>query len=578
METVVRTNTSRYQRYAAHAIGLGVVLSLAACGGGSGLPNDSRLGNTEISDVVAPAPAPAPVPDPPPVVKAPPRVVQAPPRVVQAPPPPAPDPVSLSDALDALSKSKPVSGSLSQSSSDNHVTLGASWDKGNHMPSFTARYPADSRSTLSFSEGGSGWGPLARLNNKGGSLIHESIQGATLSRRVGSGTLTIDAYSDVVTKSIQLGSWNDGTQDVAANTQIYDYSDPNKNSADRTMTNDDDMVIVIPVITHWGRLEDGGRRKRGRFYCTEGRCTVENGGKLQNSACTAPPCWKFTPDRPPGALDVTDGNTIRWFGGNFAARLGEHHMGKLPGTRDGVEGFFRCLGPNSCSSGVGNQNGEIGPYTNLSGNWIFVPTSISVRSNPDYMTFGNWIMEPDDTVNGIYESGLYATGTKPFDYRDFDALEGFATYEGAVVGTATYTKGDYSESSRMAGRVTLGAVFADENRSGQVNPAKFSAMSSNFFQDAELTFLGDDKDIMPEPGFSFGGSVSTQSHFLNLDTGRTFSNLAGEWSGKFYGVAANGKPNGIAGLVNASQTDGDQSISINGAFGAYCFSDCGNFR
>ena len=478
---------------------------------------------------------------------------------VQDPPDPVQDPVSVSDALVALIDADPVSGSVSQSSSSDHVSLGASWVEGNVMPRFTARY--GNGSTWSFSEDGPGWAPLEDTpfeGISGGNLIHEPFQGASLSRRVGARTLTISAYSDVVTKSIQLGSYDDGTADFGSGAQLYHYSNPGQlDTANRK-----------GFITHWARHPDG---RQGRFYCKFGQCRVTNGvisGQVS-----------FTPNRPPQAQDVTDNDTIRWFGGNFAARLGEHSMWKLPGTLNGVEGFFRCTGNTGCGSGGENRHGETEAYTSLSGDWIFVPASLSVRSNPDYLVFGNWLIEPDDTLNGVHESGLYATGTNPFDYTKVAAVEGTADYYGAVVGTASYKKGDNTVSSRMTGNAQLYAHFGNQEEFGGIT-AWFKDLSTDFFGGGEVIFRYSDITSAGDSGqnFTFGSSSVESSRIMISSDETIFGSLNAQWNGKFYGISANGKkPGGIAGLLTATQSAGTKSLSLSGSFGVYCFSNCGNF-
>ena len=199
-----------------------------------------------------------------------------------------------------------------------------------------------------------------------------------------------------------------------------------------------------------------------------------------------------------------------------------------------------------------------------------MPDRLSVRSNPDYLVFGNWIMAPDDP-----------TGTNPFDYRRVDAVEGTADYLGAVVGTATLPNGDDTVSSRMTGNVSLKAQFVDQEQSGAI----IDNMAASFFQDGRVQFLAADIAPAGDPAenFTFGTS-EVHSRLILAEAGFGFANLnglAGKWSGEFYGVSATGeKPGGIAGLFNATKTireTPDQTLSINAAFGAYCFSGCGNF-
>ena len=257
-------------------------------------------------------------------------------------------------------------------------------------------------------------------------------------------------------------------------------------------------------------------------------------------------------------------------------------MWKLPGTLNGVEGFFRCITDvnNSCGTGgSGNRHGDSGPYTNLTGNWIFVPASITVRSNPDYLVFGTWIIEPDPGTSGNYETGSYATGTNPFDYRKVEAVEGIAEYRGAVVGTGVYDgliDGEtVSYSNRMTGSVDLIADFQDRNESGTISADfKGSAPALENLRGMEFEVKFDSVDLSPAQDFYFGSNVAASDSKMYRGEDQ-FSSPSAEWSGKFYGVSDNGKkPNGVSGLFSSTQTKTGNTLSFNGAFGAYCYLGC----
>ncbi len=113
--------------------------------------------------------------------------------------------------------------------------------------------------------------------------------GAELSKRIEGGVLYVDLYSDIEDpEKQQVDSGGDGTRDVQVGTMIL--------GAGVTLS-------AGSGITGQRGTLDG---EPGTFNCTgSGGCRVANG-------ITTRGMWKFTPDRPPSAVDVSSSDTVAW--------------------------------------------------------------------------------------------------------------------------------------------------------------------------------------------------------------------------------------------------------------------------
>ncbi len=351
-------------------------------------------------------------------------------------------------------------------------------------------------------------------------------QGVELAKRIGDGTLYVDAYTDIEAPATrQVGGGDDGTRDVLLGTMIL--------SSGTTIS------AGGGISGQRGTL-DGDP---GTFNCSGG-CTVSNGTATRGM-------WTFTPDRPPGAVDVSSSDTVAW--------SGSFNSSRLPGTRNGQQGWFRCVSL-SCGHSTSTVNGQTRRM--LTGSWIFVSSTATTVTTPDadYLAGGVWLIVPDDAASAAnYEFGAFADGNDPFLQSRLAAVRGRATYTGDATGVY---------SAKEAGETAVGYLEADvrltANFGGATDLGTISGSMTNFvvddYPEEGTLILGAARIGARNAGF-FQGSVS--------DDGASDSyRFTGHWGGQFFGNGeSDGKPGSVAGTFGAHSTD--NVVSFVGAFGAH---------
>ncbi len=321
---------------------------------------------------------------------------------------------SVADAIGRAADAQPRPGSVTQSSEvdNNNITtdqveITAEYESGG--PSFSVR----NGTTWSI---GMGEGNPSRISD-----TTSPWQGAELRKRITGGTLYVDAYTDIqAPETQQVGGANDGTRDVPLGTMIQ--------SAGFTSSSGGTTSGLRGTL-------DG---ETGTFNCTgSGGCGVTNGTTTRGM-------WTFTPDRPPGAVDVSSSDTVAW--------TGTFNTSRLTGMHNGEQGHFKCLS-QSCGRRTSTVNGQT--QMMLTGDWIFVPSTGTTITTPDtdYLAGGVWLIVPDDTTSANdYVFGAFADGNDPFRQNNLTALQSTATYDGDATGL-------YSE--KMSGSTIIGYFDGD---------------------------------------------------------------------------------------------------------------------
>ena len=349
--------------------------------------------------------------------------------------------------------------------------------------------------------------------------------GAELSKRIEGGVLYVDLYSDIEDpETRQVDSGDDGTMDVPIGARIELAG----------------ITAGGGVNVNTIRLSSDGSLagESGRFECSSG-CVIVNGIITGGT-------WMFTPDRPPGAVDVS--------GSSGVAVTGSFNPDRWSGTYNGGAGYFRCL--SDCGSRTVNGRVMLG-----SGDWIFVPTSGTTtvtRLDTDYLSGGVWLIVPDDATSASdYVFGAFADGSDPFLQSNVTAVQGTATYDGDATGVYSEEMAGSTEIGYFNGDVTLTADFRSPSDLGTI-----SGSITNFEVDGEATDgrldLGTANIGSANSGF-FKGSVT------GSDDERAYT---GHWGGQFFGNGEpTGQPGSVAGTFGGHSMD--NAVNFVGAFGAH---------
>lgn len=432
------------------------------------------------------------------------------------------DPAAAANAADAIAqaaRARPAPGSVTQSSNvhGSNITTDAveiTAKYGSGGPSFSVR-------------NGTAWSIGAGEGNPGRIAGTRSPwRGVELSKRLTGSTLYVDAYTDIQAPETQQVGGDDGTRDVALGTMIAGAGV--NISTGRNITG------------HPGTLNG----ESGTFNCdgSAGGCAVAGGSTTRGM-------WTFTPDRPPGAVAVSSSDSVAW--------SGAFNRDRLPGTRNGRQGWFRCVS-QSCGHSTSTVNGQ--SRMALTGNWIFVPSTTTTVSTPDadYLAGGVWLIVPDDASSAAgYDFGAFADGSDPFLQSSLAAVRGTATYQGAAVGVYSDETGGSTEIGYLNGAVTLTADFGDGNGLGTIS-GSITNLDVDGVPAAGRLNLGA-ADIGSQHGGFFEGAVT------GSDNKRTYT---GHWGGQFFGNGeSDGRPGSVAGTFGGHSTD--DAVSFVGAFGAH---------
>lgn len=353
-------------------------------------------------------------------------------------------------------------------------------------------------------------------------------KGSQLSKRVSGGTVYVNAYSDIdAPTTSQVDSGDDGTRDVPLGAMV-------------TL---DGFVGGNILLNFAGGFTGSGRLngEPGTFNCSGG-CEIASGGIIGGD-------WMFTPRRPPGAEDISGSDALTW--------TGTFNRDRLPGTRNGEQGYFRCLS-SSCGESRSSVNGRV--QMRLTGNWVFVPSSGRTVSTPDtdYLAGGVWLFVPTDATSAAdYVFGAFGDGNDHFLQENLIALTGTATYRGDAIGVYSEKTTTTTDIGYFNGDVELTANFGGGGDLGTI-----SGSITNFEVDGEADVgtlnLGTANIGSLNSGF-FQGDVT------GSDDERSFT---GNWGGQFFGNGeSDGRPGSVAGTFGGQSTD--DAVNFVGAFGAH---------
>ena len=419
-------------------------------------------------------------------------------------------------AIAKAAEARPSPGSVTQSSnvdSNNITTDGVdiTAQYGSGGPSFSVR-------------NGTAWS--IGVNEGNPRRISDTTppwQGAELSKRITGGMLYVDAYTDIQAPETQQVGGDDGITDVPLGTMILGAG------------------VTISLGGNYSGLRGELDGEQGTFNCDGSR----SGGCGVSSGSTTRGAWTFTPDRPPGAVDVSSSDTVAW--------PGAFNSNRLPGTHNGNQGYFRCL---SQSCGTSTVNGR----SMLTGDWIFVPSTSTTVTTPDadYLAGGVWLIVPDDASSAAdYVFGAFAVGSDPFLQSNLTGVQGTATYEGGATGVYSEETGGTTEIGYFDGVVTLMADFGTGSGLGTI---------SGSITDFEV-------DDVPESGTLNLGTANIGSQDSGFFRGEVTASgdqrsYTGQWGGQFFGNGeSDGRPGSVGGTFGGHSTDGAESFV--GAFAAH---------
>ena len=410
---------------------------------------------------------------------------------------------AASRAADAM----PRSGRITQSSNvNNGITVDS--------VAVTARHGA-SRNSYSI-RNGSSWSISTSDGNPVRIDTSDPWDGQELYKRTNGGDLYVDVYSDIeAPSSRQVGGSDDGIRNAPLGTRVYTGN----------VSGSSGSVSGLP-----GSLNG----ESGTFSCTGG-CRYSGGIATGGT-------WMFTPDRPPGAINIS--------GVSGVAFTGTFNPARTLGTYNGQTGYFKCL---SSSCGRNTSNGRL---SSLQGQWIFVPAGGTTVSTPDtdYLAGGVWLFVPDNATSADdVVFGAFADGNDPFGQSNLLALQGTARYIGAATGV--YTDRSENEAGYWDADVTLNADFGGRSDLGSISGS----------------ITGIEADGERYPGTVRLGAADIGSSNSGFFEGRLSGNvngigLTGRWGGQFFGSSEpDGKPGSVAGTLGGTSQD----LSFVGAFGAH---------
>ena len=373
--------------------------------------------------------------------------------------------------------------------------------------------------------------------------------GAELRKSYGDGTLWVDVYTDIekpTTETVTTGGaapqTGDGARTVPIGTQISLTG----------ISAGGGVFLNEPDGTNRPGTLDGAT---GTFTCPSS-CRISSGSLAGGS-------WTFTPDRPPGALDVPS-NAAVVLTGNFDTT-------RTDGTFNGAAGYFKCLSRLTGSCGRGVSNGR----TTLSGEWVFIPTTptpagtTTTRTvqDADYLAGGVWLYVPES--GDAYQFGAFVDGGQPFSQSRIEGLTGTATYAGDATGI--YVEKESSTAAAEIGYfdadVTLTAHFGTNAELGTIG-----GVIDNFVEEStDEAVVGN-----PEVTLRRADIGSANSGFFKGDTTATVSGreFTGKWGGQFYGngATATAHPGSVAGTFGGAapeNADDGYEASFVGVYGAY---------
>ncbi len=403
---------------------------------------------------------------------------------------------NLAVAMRSAARALPRPGSVTQSSNvDNNNTT-------TDRVQITAEY-------------GAGGPVLSVRNGAAWSITGEDDD--VVSKRIAGGTLYVGAYSDIEPPSTrQVGGGDDGTQDIPLGTMI--------------------LGAGVTISAGGGIAGQRGALdgEPGTFNCTGG-CAVSGGTTTRGM-------WTFTPDRPPGAVDVSSSDAVAW--------SGSFNRDRLPGTRNGQQGYFRCLS-QSCGHSTSTVSGRTRMM--LSGVWIFVSSTTTTVTEPDddYLALGIWLVVPDNAASAAdYVFGAFADGNDPFLQSNLAAVAGTATYDGDASGVYSEKSAGTTEIGNFEGDIRLMADFGDANGLGTISGSVTNIEAGGDTLSGML-HLGSADIGAQNSGFFRGQASGTVEQ----------RGYTGQWGGQFFG---NGEPDGRPG-------------SVAGTFGGYSTDDAVNF-
>ncbi len=412
-------------------------------------------------------------------------------------------------AASRAADARPRSGSVTQSS---NVNNGITVDR----VSVTAQHGA-SRNSYSI-RNGSSWSISTSDGNPVTIDASDPWDGQRLYKRTNGGTLYVDVVSDIeAPSSQQVGGSDDGTRNVPLGTRVFTGSVSGSSGGVSGLS---------------GRLNG----ESGTFSCSGG-CTYSRGVATAGT-------WTFTPNRPPGAINISGVSGVAFTGTFNAART--------PGTYNGRTGYFRCL---SSSCGRSTSNGRL---SSLQGQWIFVPAGGTTVSTPDtnYLAGGVWLFVPDNATSADnFVFGAFADGNDPFRQSNLVALQGAARYVGGAAGA--YTDRSENWAGYWTGQVTLDADFGGRSDLGSI--------------DGSVTGIeADDELVSGSMRLDRANIGSSNSGFFEGQLNGTVNGIGftGRWGGQFFGNSeADGKPGSVGGTAAGRSADG--SVSFVGGFGAF---------
>ena len=368
----------------------------------------------------------------------------------------------------------------------------------------------------------------------------EGIRGDPISSNSG-GYTDVDRRKGISDGTLYVNS-SSNIDDILQFTGIFPRNEPGGLGANPIIGEEG----AYPTVVGQTRFTSSLNGERGLFVCSSNPSTCKiTDGQIKSGT------WMFAPLRPGDSVDVAVGDTIHW--------SGPFKLVALPGMRNGETGYFTCLS-RQCGRGSSSS---------LNGHWVFNSASLVSGAEADYLSFGVWLIVPDDkAADADYEVGAYAQGRgTPWTQNQLSALRGHAYYSGKATGLLH--RGN--EIQGLSGKARLTASFQSGTLEGDI---KFVNSGVLGYQSIINTRISLRSTSFSSGGFSSdaGDAQSTYGQVISADPeDQTY--LEGKWGARFYGRAQGqrGVPSSVAGTFAVTGTTGltdFDTVSIVGAFGA----------
>ena len=243
------------------------------------------------------------------------------------------------------------------------------------------------------------------------------------------------------------------------------------------------------------------------------------------------------------------------------------------GMLDGAPGTFTCAGAG-CTLTT-DADGKLSGVS--TGNWYFIASEGATVDPDDYLRFGFWLNESTDDEGGpaYTVAAIYGGSADAASANDIRSVVGTASYSGSATGI--YMRKTFAENGdpipQEGGQFTADANLTANFMGGDVSANDLHTVTGMItnFMDGGNAIPGDWALELMAASFASGTYVDNGT--FTGDTGRNADTADGEWTARFFGIAADdpktdvvetNMPTGIVGEFTGHFNTGH----VLGAFGA----------